>query len=227
MSSRFVPGALLVERTDLAQRPEHRHQHGAAVDHRGVDDLALSAALRLEQGAHHTEGKEHRSPAEVADHVERRCRRLPRPAEVGERPGERDVVDVVTGGVGPRTVLAPPRHPPVHEAPIPRQTHVWSGTEALHHTGPKSFDECVGPLDEIEQHGDAIWLLEVDGDVASTAQRDVDVWRVGRRAAHALARSTRITSAPMSASNMAANGPGPDAGQLDDAVAGERSAHCV
>ena len=71
--------------------------------------------------------------------------------------------------------------------------------------------------DEVEQHADPVGVLEVDRDVAPVAPQEVDVRRCrapGRRTAPA--RSTRITSAPMSASIIAANGAGPDAGQLDD-----------
>ena len=78
---------------------EHRHQHRGAVDHRRVDDLALPAALRLEQRAHDAEGEQHAAAAEVADQVERRHRRLAGAAEWAERAGERDVVDVVAGGL--------------------------------------------------------------------------------------------------------------------------------
>ena len=86
-----------VVHTHLAQRPEHRHQDRRAIHHGGVDHLAVTTALGLEQGAHDTERQKHATTAEVAHHVHRRRRRLSGPAEVGERPGERDVVDVVAG----------------------------------------------------------------------------------------------------------------------------------
>jgi hypothetical protein len=49
-----------------------------AVDHRGVDHLPLTAALRLEQRTHHAVREEHAAAAEVTDHVQRRHRRLAR-----------------------------------------------------------------------------------------------------------------------------------------------------
>ena len=100
-----VGAALLAPDPGLRHRPEHRHQRRRAVDHRGVDDLPLAAALRLEQGADHAVGEEHAAAAEVADEVQRRHRCLTGAADVGEGAGERDVVDVVAG---PRRVRARP-----------------------------------------------------------------------------------------------------------------------
>ena len=40
--------SILVEYSDRFHRPEHRHQNGRTVDHRGVNDLAGSTALRFE-----------------------------------------------------------------------------------------------------------------------------------------------------------------------------------
>ena len=169
-----------------------------------------AAALRLEQRAHHAVGEEHAATAEVAHHVERRHGRLAGAAEVGQRTGERDVVDVVTGGLRVRAVLAPPGHAPEHELRVAGQAHVGADAEALHHAGAEAFDERVGMLDEIEQRGDAVGVLQVERHVAAAAQHDVVVraCRARGRAPH-WARSTRMTSAPMSDSSIAANGPGP------------------
>ena len=220
-----MPGWILVEAADLAKRPEHRHQQSGTVDHRRVDDLSTPTALRLQQPTDHAEGEEHRSPAVVADHVQRWRRRLPGAAEVGKRPGEGDVVDVVAGGVGPRPVLAPAGHPPVDELRVAGKTLVGTGPEPLHHAGAKPLDQGVGTLDEIEQHADAIGMLEVDGEVAPAAQRHVDVRRVRSRAAG--------SRRPLDADHLGTHvgeqhrgeRAGADAGDLDDAVAGQRPAH--
>ena len=65
-----------------------------------------AARPRLEQGADDAEGQRQRSPAEVADEVDRRHRPLAGPADRPQRAGEADVVDVVAGHPGPRAVLA-------------------------------------------------------------------------------------------------------------------------
>ncbi len=62
---------------------EHRGEHGGAVDHGGVDDLALARALGLEQRADDAEGEEHAAAAEVAHQVERRHRGLARAGRSG------------------------------------------------------------------------------------------------------------------------------------------------
>ena len=81
------------------ERVEHRGEQGRAVDHRGVDHLALTGAAGLEQRGADAEGEQHRPAAEVADHVERRHRALTLAADRVERARQGDVVDVVAGGV--------------------------------------------------------------------------------------------------------------------------------
>ncbi len=55
-----------------AHPPHHRHQDVGAVDHRRVDDLALSGGLALPQSRQDADDQEHRAAAEVAGQVERR-----------------------------------------------------------------------------------------------------------------------------------------------------------
>ena len=75
---------------------EHHHQARGAIDHRGIDDLSLARALRLEQSADHAVRQQHPAAAEVADEIERRHRAFAPATDGLERAGERDVVDVVT-----------------------------------------------------------------------------------------------------------------------------------
>ena len=80
-----------------------------AVDHGGVDHLALARPAGLDQGGADPEGEQHAAAAEVADEVERRHRRLAAAADRLERAGQRDVVDVVAGGVRVRARPGPSR----------------------------------------------------------------------------------------------------------------------
>ena len=57
-----------------------------AVDHGGVDDLALAGPLRLEEPGQQADRQQHAAAAEVADQVERRHRRLARAADVRQQP---------------------------------------------------------------------------------------------------------------------------------------------
>ena len=69
----------------MARAVDDRHQRGGAVDHRGVDHLALARALALDERAGDAEREQHAAAAEVADQVERRDRRLAVPADRVQR----------------------------------------------------------------------------------------------------------------------------------------------
>ena len=67
------------------------------------------------------EGQQHAAAAHVADEVQRGQRALAGAAEVVQRAGHRDVVDVVAGVVRQRTVLAPARHAAVDQPRVAGQ----------------------------------------------------------------------------------------------------------
>ena len=132
-----------------------------------------------------------------------------RATEVRERAGERDVVDVVAGGLRHRTVLAPAGHAAVDELRVAGEARVGAEAEPLGDAGPEALDQRVGLLDEREHRLDAVGLLQVDADRAPAAVQDLEVRLVDGSPPTDPARSTRTTSAPMSDSIIAANGPGP------------------
>ena len=145
-----------------------------------------------------------------------------------ERAGERDVVEIVTGGLRERTVLAPARHAPEHEPRIAREADVGTEAESLHHAGPEALDQRVGLLDEAQHHLDAGGTLEIHARrCAGRGSANPDWDRPAGAARARSARSTRSTSAPRSASIIAANGPGPDARDLDDANPIQGSHGCL
>ncbi len=65
-----------------------------------------------------------------------------------QRAGERDVVDVVAGGLRERPVLAPAGHAAVDEPRVAREADVGAEPEPLHHAGPEALDQRVGLLDQ-------------------------------------------------------------------------------
>ena len=136
----------LVPEPDRLEPPHHRHQERAAVDHRGVDHLALARTLRLEQAAHDPEREEHGAAAEVADEVDRWSRLRTLATEVRERAGERDVVDVVAGGLRVRTVLAPAGHAPVDQLRVPREADVGADAEPLGDAGTEPLRAARRPI---------------------------------------------------------------------------------
>ena len=150
-----------------------------------------AAALGFEQRADDAERQQHAAAAEVADHVDRRRRSLAGPAEVGERAGERDVVDVVAGRRRVRAVLAPPGHAAEHQLRVACEAHVGPDAEPLHDAGAEALDQRVGRGDEVEHDGDAVGVLEIDGDVAPVAAQQIAVRGLGGRAAHRHRRARR------------------------------------
>ena len=77
----------------------------------------------------------------------------PGATEVGERPGQRDVVDVVAGRLGVRAVLAPAGHAAEHQLRVAGEALVGPDAEPFHDAGAEALDERVGRLDQIEQRG--------------------------------------------------------------------------
>ena len=122
-----VRSALVLE-APASHGEEHGHQGRGTVHHRGVDDLALAGAGRLQQAADQPVGEQHAAAAEVADEVERRHRLAAGLANRSQCACQADVVDVVAGGVGDRSFLAPAGHAAVDELLVAR--HAVVGTEA-------------------------------------------------------------------------------------------------
>ena len=113
-----VGAALVGPEAGRDEPDDERGEVGRAVDDGGVDDLPPTARARLEQGGEHADGEVERAAAEVADEVDRHLGRPAGPADRAEGAGDGDVADVVPGGVGERTVLAPAGHPAVDEARV-------------------------------------------------------------------------------------------------------------
>jgi hypothetical protein len=97
---------------------------------------------------------------------------------MGKRTGERDVVKVMSCSLVQRAILPVPGHPPVHKPRVSGQAFVRTESEALHYAGPEALKQHVGGAHQVEQRRAAVRVLEVDGDVATPAQRDLTVWRL-------------------------------------------------
>ena len=128
-------------------------------------------------------------------------------------------------GVG--AVLAPAGHPAVDQAGVAGQAVVGAEPEPLGDPGPEPLDQGVGLLDQAQHRLPALGMLEVDADrppAPAERRRRPAALPPSRTAS---ARSTRRTSAPMSASIMPGERAGPDPGQLDYPHSAQRtcSAH--
>ena len=193
-----------------------------AVGDRRVDDLAFAGLAGMSEGGEHAGDEVERAAAEVAEQVLRERRRLVGVAERVESAGDGDVVDVVSGGVGERAVLAPPGHAPVDEPRVAFQAHVRPEPETLGDTGTEALDEDVRSLDEVEHELDATRRLEVDGDVGAPAEQDVAIGRRDLQGTASRSVDTDDVGAEIGQHHRGER-PRSDAGELDDANTGQRA----
>jgi hypothetical protein len=89
----------------------------------------------------------------------------------------------VSGRLRVGTLLAPTRHAAEYELRVASEAVVRADAEPLHHAGPEALDERVGLLDQFQQRLDAIGVLQIDADRASSPSQQVATrGRVVRRA---------------------------------------------
>jgi hypothetical protein len=91
----------------MHQRAQHCHD----VNDGGVHDPAAAGGARIDQRAGDAESHAQR-PGRVPEYRGRNDGRLPFVCRQRQQAGQRDVVHVVSGGLGERAVLAPARHRP-------------------------------------------------------------------------------------------------------------------
>jgi hypothetical protein len=143
-------------------------------------------------------------------------------AAVVQDAAQGDVVQVVARRVRKRPVLAPARQPPVHEPRIPREARFRPEPESLHDARAETLDQPVRPLDEAQHHFRRPGLLEVERDRALAAPREVVLRPRPERQRAALAVDEHDLGAEVGEQH-AAERPGADAGELDDADPLQRS----
>jgi hypothetical protein len=164
-------------------RPEQRcHQQRSTVDHRRVDDLTLTGDGPLHQRRADSEGQEHASATEIADEIQRRSWGLARSTDVRLGAGEGDVVDVVTGPGGERSLATPAGHPPVDQPLIRREQLGRTDPESLGDAGAKSLDEHVGVTRERPDQRRSLRVFQIDPGRLSTATHHVPRHETGLHA---------------------------------------------
>ena len=90
---------------------------------------------------------------------------------------QRDVVDVVAGGLRQRTGLAPTGDTAVDQLWLPLQTHIRAQSERLHDAGSKALDQHVGPCDQPQRDLTRFRPLEVQRDGLASPRQHVAVAR--------------------------------------------------
>ncbi len=156
-----VGPTLLRPGAGTAHTPDHVRKGKGPIDHRGIDDLPLTGGLPFHQRGQDAEHQEHRTAAEIADHVQRWHRALALAADGVQDPGEADVVDVVARAVGHRSELTPAGHPAVHQPRIAGQHLVGAEAHAFGDARAEAFDQHVGLVEQPEHLLDIGRVLEI------------------------------------------------------------------
>ena len=144
-------------------------------------------------------------------------------ADGRERAGQRDVVDVVAGHLGVGPLLAPARHAAVDQLGVAGHADVGAQAEALHDAGTEALEDGVGAVDEAQRRLDAGRVLEVDRDRAAPPRQQVAGGVGGVAAADAVGPVDADDLRAHVGEHHAAERPRPDALQLHDADARQRS----
>ncbi len=168
-----VRAALVAAQPGRDHAVEGRHQRGGAVDHGRVDDLALARTLRLENAADQPQSEIERATGEIAEQVQGRRRRLAVPPEGVQRTDERNVVDVVSGGVRQRPLLTPAGDPAIDEARIACETVIRAEAEPLGHPGTEPLDQRVGAFDQAQCQRLPFGTLQVERQGPAAAQQQI------------------------------------------------------
>jgi hypothetical protein len=195
------------------------------VDHRRIDDLTLPRALGADDGSQHAEGQQHAATPEVPHQVEGRQRGLAGASQRLEGTGQRDVVDVVSGGLGHRSLLAPTGHAAEHQLRVPGHADVWPESEPLGNPGTKSLHETVRRLHQPENQRHPFGMLQIHGHGPAATVHEVDM--------RILVGRIRGPFEPVDPHDVGAGigkhhpgeGSRSQAGQLDDADPIQRAAH--
>ncbi len=210
--------AFVAQRAGGPHGPHHLGQHADAVDHRGVDHLALAGFLALEQCGDDADDHQHRAATEVGHEVQRGHRRTVAEADRREGTGLRQVVDVVTGGGGQRAVLAPAGDAGEDQPRIDRFALGRADTEAFTGAGPETVQQHIGFGDQVQQL--ARLGLDVQIDDALAAVQQVDVLG-GHGQATGATHSHHV--GPQVRQHHRGVWPGADAAEFDNSHSGERS----
>ena len=123
----------------------------------------------------------------------------------------------MAGGLRQRAFLAPAGHAAIDQPRIARLHHVRPEPEPLHHAGPKALDQRIGIGEQVEHLRDRGLVLEVELDHLAAAP--------GHRF-HVLFGADAVERHDLRAhvgQHHAGERAGADAGEFDDAEAGERA----
>src|SRR5215468_5831719 len=115
----------------------------------------------------------HGSAAKIANQIQRRKRRPILRSKRSENASYAQVIDVMTGAMRQRTLVAPPATSSKNEARICSQAFFRTQAETFHNEWSESFYDDIGFLQDSPNHGDALWLFKVHGNRGLTASHKI------------------------------------------------------
>src|SRR5665213_4434980 len=114
----------------------------------------------------------------ISDEVEWRNGLLPSISHRMQRARKRDVVDVVSSGIGERTGLSPTRHTAIDQLRIALQADVRAETKPFHNAGTEPFDQRVRVFDQLQRSLDRFRFLQIERHRAAAAQINLHLGRL-------------------------------------------------
>ena len=118
----------------------------------------------MKQRGDHAEREHHTAAAEITDHVDG-GRRLFTGAAIGvEGAGQRDIVDVMAGGMGIGARLAPAGHAAINQFWIVGEQGFGAKAEPFGDAGAEALDQAIGGFDELADLGLAFGGFQIDAD---------------------------------------------------------------
>ena len=122
----------------------------------------------------------------------------------------------MAGGERQRTVLTPAGHAAEHELLVTAEYHIWPETETLHHAGTKAFEQRIRAVEQGQHLRDLHLVFQIDRDNGAAARGGTFRHLVGPHQRDDLRAHIR--------EQHRGERPRADAGEFDDAEAGQRSA---
>jgi hypothetical protein len=133
------------------------------VENRAIDHASLAASSGGEDSSDHAKGEAQRA-ASVAKDGRWGDWRLSIAGGERQEAAESQIIEIVGGDLGERTVLPPACHAPIDEARIALGAFPWAEAKALHHARPIALDQRVSRLDQDQGFRDGFGELQIEGD---------------------------------------------------------------
>ena len=178
-----APGAKRAARPHCHDDPHHVRR---PVDDGRVDHRAAPGARGVQKPRQHPRHQIERAAPDIADQRGRRDGFLSRDRGIPERPGQRDVVEVVPSRMRARAALAPAGHAAIDQRGIERLCPVGAEAQTFHDAGAKALDQRVGAADQRLDRRAVGRGLEVERDGTLATIEQVALGDAGRGAARAL-----------------------------------------